>query len=167
MQALSGWWQAGATLWLWASHCGGFSCCGAWALGLVGFRSYSSQAVEHRLSSCGTWLSCCLVWGLPRPGIQPVSPALTSGFRTPGPPGKSVCLCLKLVSPRDFEKGTLKGFILPNVASWNEEKAIWALKHSVLLWFCWVWELFCLSSEKGAQGLFLPPSRSDVKARMT
>ena len=52
MQALSSWWQAGATLWLWASRCGGFSCCRAWALGLVGFRSYSSQAVGHRLSSC-------------------------------------------------------------------------------------------------------------------
>ena len=35
-----------------ASRCGGFSCCRAWALGLVGFRSYSSQAVGHRLSSC-------------------------------------------------------------------------------------------------------------------
>ena len=31
-----------------ASHCGGFSCCGAWALGVR-----ASVVVAHRLSSCG------------------------------------------------------------------------------------------------------------------
>ena len=43
-----------------ASHCGGFSCCGARALGarasLVvarGLSSCASRALEHRLSSCG------------------------------------------------------------------------------------------------------------------
>ena len=36
----------------WASHCGGFSCCGAWAL-------------EYRLNSCGTWAySYSLVCGI-------------------------------------------------------------------------------------------------------
>ena len=35
-----------------ASHCCGFSCCRAGALGYVGFSSYDSQALEHRLSSC-------------------------------------------------------------------------------------------------------------------
>ena len=34
-----------------ASHCCGFSC-GAQALGSLGFSSCSSQALEHRLSSC-------------------------------------------------------------------------------------------------------------------
>ena len=45
-----------------ASHCGGFSCCGAQALGArasvaVACRlsSWGSQALEHRLSSCGAW----------------------------------------------------------------------------------------------------------------
>ena len=45
-----------------ASHCGGFSCYGAWALGTwasvvvaCGLSSYGSWALEHRLSSCGTW----------------------------------------------------------------------------------------------------------------
>ena len=44
-----------------ASHCGGFSCCRAWALGARisvvaagGLSICSSQALEHRLSSCGT-----------------------------------------------------------------------------------------------------------------
>ena len=44
-----------------ASHCGGFSCCGARALGTRasvvaarGLSSCGSQALERRLSSCGT-----------------------------------------------------------------------------------------------------------------
>ena len=45
-----------------ASHCGGFSCCGAralgaWALVVVarGLCSCGPWALEHRLSSCGVW----------------------------------------------------------------------------------------------------------------
>ena len=44
----------------WASHCGGFSYCGAQALGTQasvvvasGLSSCGSRALEHRLSSCG------------------------------------------------------------------------------------------------------------------
>ena len=43
-----------------ASHCGGFSCCRAQALGTrasvavpCGLSSCGSRALEHRLSSCG------------------------------------------------------------------------------------------------------------------
>ena len=45
-------WRAGATLHcsVWASHCGGFSCCGAWALG-----AWASVVVARRLRSCGSW----------------------------------------------------------------------------------------------------------------
>ena len=45
-----------------ASHYGGFSCCGAWALGMRasvavahGLSSCGSRALEHRLSSCCAW----------------------------------------------------------------------------------------------------------------
>ena len=45
-----------------ASHCGGFSCCRAWALGAVDsavvarrLSSCGLQALKCRLSSCGTW----------------------------------------------------------------------------------------------------------------
>ena len=45
---------------MWASHCGGFSCCRAWALGTwasvvvtCGPNSCGSRALEHGLSSCG------------------------------------------------------------------------------------------------------------------
>ena len=54
--------RAGATLrcGVRASHCGGFSCCGAQALGMrasvvvaSGLSSCGSRALERRLSSCG------------------------------------------------------------------------------------------------------------------
>ena len=35
----------------WASHCDGFSCCQAQALGSVGFSSCSSESLDHRLNS--------------------------------------------------------------------------------------------------------------------
>ena len=35
---------------VWAFHCGGFSCCRAWALGMQ-----ASVAVAHGISSCGSW----------------------------------------------------------------------------------------------------------------
>ena len=45
-----------------ASHCGGFFCCGARALGALasvvvvrGFSSCGLQALERSLSSCGAW----------------------------------------------------------------------------------------------------------------
>ena len=91
--------QAGATLrrGAQASHCGGFSCCGAWALG-----AWASVVVARRLSSCGSWaperrLSSCGacaqllrgMWDLPGPGLEPMSPALAGRCLTTAPPGKS------------------------------------------------------------------------------
>ena len=91
-------WQAGATLrcGAWASHCGGFSCCRAQALGMRasvvvarGLSSCGSWALECRPSSCGTraWLLRGM-WDLPGPGLKPVSPALAGRFSTAAPPGK-------------------------------------------------------------------------------
>ena len=46
----------------WTPHCGGFSCCGAWALGVRasvvvarGLSRCGTQALEHRLGSCSAW----------------------------------------------------------------------------------------------------------------
>ena len=80
------------------SHCGGFSCCGAWALGAqasvvaaCGLSSCGSRALEHRRSSCGTQAQLlCGLWDLPGPGLKPVSPALAGGFLTTEPPGKAL-----------------------------------------------------------------------------
>ena len=62
-----------------ASHCGGFSCCGAWALG-----AQASVVVARGLSSCGSWalerssvvavhgLSCSVASGIfPDQGSNP------------------------------------------------------------------------------------------------
>ena len=58
-----------------ASHCGGFFCCGAQALGTQ-VSVCDSQALELRLSSCGS-------------GIKPVCPPLAGGFLFTAPAGKS------------------------------------------------------------------------------
>ena len=78
-----------------ASHCCGLSCCGARAPGQAGsvvaawgVSSCSSQALEDSFSSS---MGMC---SLPRPGIEPTSPALAGGFFTTEPPGKPHCLLL-------------------------------------------------------------------------
>ena len=79
-----------------ASRCGGFSCCGARALGVwasvvvaCGLSSCGSRALEHRLGSCGTRAQLLRgIWDLPGPGMEPVSPALAGGFLTTVLPGK-------------------------------------------------------------------------------
>ena len=54
----------------------------------------ASPVAEHRLqtrrlSSCGSRAqSLCGMWDLPRPGLEPVSPALAGRFSTTAPPGK-------------------------------------------------------------------------------
>ena len=57
----------------------------------AGFSSYGLQALERRLSSCGTRAYLLRgMWDLPGPGIKPVSPALAGGFLTTAPPRKSL-----------------------------------------------------------------------------
>ena len=54
----------------------------------------ASLVVEHRLqtrrlSNCGSWAQLlCGMWDLPRPGLEPVCPALAGRFSTTAPPGK-------------------------------------------------------------------------------
>ena len=54
----------------------------------------ASLVVEHRLqtrrlSNCGSWAwSLRGMWDLPRPGLEPVPPALAGRFSTTVPPGK-------------------------------------------------------------------------------
>ena len=45
----------------------------------------------HRLSSCGSRAQLLRgMWDLPRPGLEPVSPALAGRFSTTAPPGKPI-----------------------------------------------------------------------------
>ena len=89
------------------------SSCGTWVFSLqlwhTGSRAHGLCSLQHAgslvemcgLSSCGSWayqlpcgmrdLSSPVACGIlvPRPGIEPASPALQDGFFTTGPPGKS------------------------------------------------------------------------------
>ena len=68
-----------------------------------GFSSCGSQALDHRLSSCGTRASeLCGMWDLPGPGLEPVSPALAGRFLTTAPPGKPCMLILYPATLLDY-----------------------------------------------------------------
>ena len=70
----------------------------------------ASLVAEHRLqtrrlSNCGSRAQLlCGMWDLPRPGLEPVSPALAGRFSTTAPPGKPLPHHLK-VDRLDTQKG--------------------------------------------------------------
>ena len=76
-----------------------FSSCGEWGplfIAVCGPLTVAASLVaEHRLqmrrlSSCGSRAQLLRgMWDLPRPGLEPVSPALAGRFLTTAPPGKS------------------------------------------------------------------------------
>ena len=74
------------------------SSCGKWGPLFIAVRGpltiAASLVVEHRLqthrlSNCGSRAQLPRgMWDLPRPGLEPVSPALAGRFSTAAPPGK-------------------------------------------------------------------------------
>ena len=75
-----------------------FSSCGKWGPLFITVRGplsiAASLVAEHRLqtsrlSSCGSRAQLLHgMWDLPRPGLEPVSPALAGRFSATAPPGK-------------------------------------------------------------------------------
>ena len=75
-----------------------FSSCGKWGTLFIVVRGPLTIAASlvaehrlqtHRLSNCGSWAQLlCGMWDFPRPGLEPVSPALAGRFSTTAPPGK-------------------------------------------------------------------------------
>ena len=75
-----------------------FSSCGKWGPLFIAVHGpltvAAAPVVEHRLqtrrlSSCDSWAYLLRgMWDLPRPGLEPVSPALAGRFLTTAPPGK-------------------------------------------------------------------------------
>ena len=70
-----------------------FSSCGKRGPLFIGVRGsltvVTSLAAERRLSSCDSRAQLLRgMWDLPRPGLEPVSPALAGRFPTTVPPGK-------------------------------------------------------------------------------
>ena len=52
---------------------------------------------KRRLSNCGSRAQLLRgMWDLPRPGLEPVSPALAGRFSTTAPPGKPCCTFLNM-----------------------------------------------------------------------
>ena len=72
-----------------ASHCDGFSCCKARAVG-----ASASAVVAPRIYSTGSTVVTHGPWDLPGPGLKLMSPALAGGFFTTEPPGKLQSLSL-------------------------------------------------------------------------
>ena len=78
-----------------------FYSCSEWGPLFIAMRGpltvAASLVAEHslqmpRLSSCGSWAQLLhSMWDLPRPGLEPVSPALAGRFSTTAPPGKPFC----------------------------------------------------------------------------
>ena len=79
-----------------------FSSCGKWGPLFIAVHGpltiAASLVAEHRLqtrrlSNCGSRAqSLCGMWDSPRPGLEPVSPALAGRFSTTAPPGKPCLL---------------------------------------------------------------------------
>ena len=75
-----------------------FSSCGKWGPLFIAVRgpltTVASLVAEHRfqtrrLSNCGSRAHLLRgMWDLPRPGLEPVSPALAGRLSTTAPPGK-------------------------------------------------------------------------------
>ena len=75
-----------------------FSSCGKWGplfIAVSGPFTIAASLVAghrlqtHRLSNCGSRAQLLRdMWDLPRPGLEPVSPALAGRFSTTAPPGK-------------------------------------------------------------------------------
>ena len=81
-----------------------FSSCGKWGPLFIAVRGplnvAASLVAEHRLqtrrlSDCGSRAQLLRgMWDLPRPGLEPVFPALAGRFSTTAPPGKPLCFNL-------------------------------------------------------------------------
>ena len=82
--------------------------------GLAGFGSCSSQALEHRLRSCGAGASLPRgMWDIPRSETASVSPSLVGGFSTTEPPARPLLLLFKVlvITVSSFMRTTVS---LPN-----------------------------------------------------
>ena len=83
-----------------------FSSCSEWGYSLLQCTSFSLRWLPllrstgsrgAGFSSCGTWAQLLRgMWDLPRPGIEPMSPALAGGFQSTVPPGKLSASFLKV-----------------------------------------------------------------------
>ena len=112
-----------------------FSSCGEWGPLFIAVRGPLTIAASlvaehrlqpHRLSSCGSQAQLlCSMWDLPRPGLEPMSPALAGRFSTTAPPGKPDAQVLNfdivqfLFTFVAYAFGVISKKLLPNPVSWS------------------------------------------------
>ena len=106
-----------------------FSSCGKWGPLFIAVRGpltiVASLVAEHglqtrRLSNCGSRAQSLRgTWDLPRPGLEPVSPALAVRLSTSAPPGKPWCVfytrSTSYLRHRQWKTGTINAWEVP----WN------------------------------------------------
>ena len=83
-----------------------FSNCGKWGPLFIAVRGPLTIAAPPvaghrlqtcRLSSCGSRAQLLRgMWDLPRPGLEPMCPALAGRLSTTAPPGKPLIFCFKI-----------------------------------------------------------------------
>ena len=94
-----------------------FSCCGKWGPLFIAVRGpltiTASLVAEHRLqthrlSNCGSWAQLLRgMWDPPRPGLEPVSPALAGRLSTTAPPGKPHAVLITVALWYSLKSGSL------------------------------------------------------------
>ena len=92
-----------------------FSSCGKWGPLFIAVHGpltiAASLIAEHRLqtrrlSNCGSWAQPLRgMWDPPRPGLEPMSPALAGRFSTTEPPGKPLMYLSELEFSLDICPG--------------------------------------------------------------
>ena len=136
----------------------------------------ASLVAEHRLqmrrlSSCGSRAQLLRgMWYLPRPGLEPVSPALAGGFSTTAPPGKppKPCFFISILQLRKWGSARLNS--LSRIHS--QQATLLFLISGCLAWphsFCWLPLPFGRVSAYFAQswslGLLLPSASDSIPCK--
>ena len=87
-----------------SSRCGGHSSSRCVGLSLSRPLVAEHRLQTHRLSNCGSRAELLRgMWDLPRPGLEPASPALAGRFSTTAPPGKPCSIFLRAYGQRISE----------------------------------------------------------------
>ena len=130
--------------------CEGFlSSCGKWGPLFITVRGpltiAASLVAEHRLqtrrlSNCGSRAQLLRgMWDLPRPGLEPVSPALVGRFSTTAPPGKPLSLWFLTKGREEGKFWHYSGFVLLGVDAYSLLRTLGRIKRST------EWNALCRS----------------------
>ena len=112
----------------------------------------ASLVAEHRLqtrrlSSCGSRAQLLRgTWDLPRPGLEPVSPALAGRFSTTAPPGKPPVgvFIIIFISPEKMKSKLFSDIQLSSHGALDCALRGWGGVTSTLAWYCQIMMLLTI-----------------------